>query len=82
LLAGKRHESNVPCLFHGLGYYPLMFGARAGLAAWADIAFFGNIFSEKVSLFIVNCQSLICAELTKFGLGKEAAVAALLLSII
>jgi hypothetical protein len=59
-----------------------MFGTRAGLAAWADVAFFGNIFSEKVGLFIVNCQSLICAELTKFGLGKEAAVTALLLSII
>jgi hypothetical protein len=69
-------------LFHSLSYNPLMFCTRASLAARADVAFFSNIFSEKVGLFVVNCQGFICAELTKFGLGKKAAVTALLLSII
>ena len=63
-------------LFDSLGYNALMFSACTGLAAWADVAFFSNILSEKVGLFVVNCQRFVCAELTKFGLGKEAAVAA------
>jgi len=82
LFASKWQQSDVTGLFYGLGDNTLMFRARAGLAAWADIAFLGYIFSEKVGLFIVNRQSFICAELTKFGLGKEAAFAALLLSIV
>ena len=58
--------------------HALMFCARASLAARADVAFFSNIFSEKVGLFIINCQGLVCAELAELGLGKETAVAALL----
>jgi hypothetical protein len=65
-------------LFHSLSYYPLMFCTRTGLAARADVAFFGNVFSEKVGLLVVNCQGLVCAELTELGLRKEAAVTALL----
>jgi len=82
LLAGEGHQGNVARLFDGLGYYTLMFCARAGLAPWADVAFLGNIFSEKVGLLVVNRQSFICAELTKFGLGKEAAFTASLLAIV
>ena len=76
LLAGERQQGNVPGLFHCLGHNTLVFCAGAGLAAWADVALFGNILSEKVGLFVVNGQGLICTKLTKFGLGKEAAVAA------
>ena len=76
LLAGERQQGNMPGLFHGLGHNTLVFCARAGLAAWADVAFFGDILSEKVGLFVVDGQGFICTKLTKFGLGKEAAVAA------
>jgi len=82
LLAGKWQQSDVTGLFNSLGYDTLMFRAGAGLTARADIAIFGDIFSEKVCLFIVNGQGFICTELTKFGLGKEAAFASLLLSIV
>src|SRR5262245_24423324 len=78
LLAGERNQSDVAGLFNSLSYHALMFCACASLAAGADVAFFGNIFSEKVGLFVVNGQGFICAELTKFGLGKKAAVATLL----
>jgi hypothetical protein len=63
-------------LFHSLGYNPLMFCTRASLAARADVAFFSDVFSEKVGLFVVNRQGFIRAELTELGLGKETAVAA------
>jgi len=66
----------VTRLFHSLGYDALMLRAGTGLAARADAAFVGNLLSKQVGLFIVNCQGFVCAELTKFGLGKEAAVAA------
>ena len=76
LLASERQQGNMPGLFHGLGYNTLVFRARAGLAAWADVAFFGDILSEKVGLLVVNDQRFICTKLTKFRLGKEAAIAA------
>jgi len=76
LLAGERNQGNVTRLFHGLSYDPLMFCTRASLAARADVAFFSNIFSEKVGLFVINCQGFICAELAELRLGKETAIAA------
>jgi len=78
LFAGERDQGDMSRLFHSLSYNPLMFCTRACLAARADVAFFSYVFSEKVGLFVVNCQGLICAELTELGLGKETAVAALL----
>ena len=76
LLAGERNQGDVTGLFNSLRYHTLVFGARASLPARADVAFFGNIFSEKVGLFVVNCQGFVCAELTEFRLGKETAIAA------
>jgi len=63
-------------LFNSLRYHSLVFGARTGLAARANVAFFGNIFSEKVGLFVVNGQCLIGTELTELGLGEETAITA------
>jgi len=76
LFARERDQGDVSRLFHGLSYNPLMFCTRASLAARADVAFFSDVFSEKVGLFVVNRQGFIRAELTKFGLGKETAIAA------
>ncbi len=70
-------QGNLTCLLDGGSYHTLMAGARAGLAAWADLAIFRDIAAEQVCLLIVNGQGLICTELTKFGLRKEAAVATL-----
>jgi hypothetical protein len=55
-------------------------GACAGLAARANLAIFGDVAAEQVRLFVVNGQRLVGAELTEFGLGEEAAVAATFLS--
>jgi hypothetical protein len=81
LPAGVRQQGDMTSLLDGLGNYTLVFCARASLAAWANIAFFGDVFAEKVSFLIVNGEGLICTELTKLGLGKEATFAAALLPI-
>ena len=60
-------------LFDSSGYRALMSGAGAGLAARTDRAIFGHVFPQQICLFVVNRQSFICTELTKFRLGKEAA---------
>jgi len=61
-------------LFDSRRHHTLMFGARASLAAWADLSFFGYIFAKQVGLFVINDQQLIRAKLTKLGLGKKPAV--------
>jgi hypothetical protein len=63
-------------LFYSRGHHTLMFGTRAGLAAWTDLSFFRYIFAEQVGLFVINDQQLIRAKLTKLGLGKKPAVTA------
>ena len=49
-------------LFDSRRYYTLVFRARTGLAAWADLAFFGYIFAEQVGLLVINNQQLIRAK--------------------
>ena len=61
LLDGRRHNT-------------LVFGTCAGLAARTDLAIFSYIFAKQVQLFIFNDQLLICAKLTKLGLGEKPAV--------
>ena len=80
--AGEGQQGNLAGLLHGAGNDALMFGACAGLAARADVAFISDVFSEKVCLFVVDNQGLICTELAEFGPGKEAAFAARLLPFI
>jgi hypothetical protein len=77
-LACERQQGNVTRLFDGRGHRALVSGAGAGLAAWTDGTVFGDVLPKQVCLFIVNCQSLICAELTKFWFRKEAALPAAL----
>jgi len=67
-------QGDVTGLFHGCRYNALVFCARASLAAWADLAIFCNVLSEKIGFFIVNRQCLVCAKLTEFWLRKEAAL--------
>src|SRR5215208_1746283 len=74
--AGEGKQGNVTCLFHGCSDSALMSCAGASLAARADFAIFGDVLPKQVCLFVVNRQSLVCAELTKFGFGKEAAFSA------
>ena len=66
----------LACLLYRGRHGSLMSCAGAGLAAWADLAVFSDIFPEQVSFFVVNHEGLICTKLTKFGLGKEAAFSA------
>jgi hypothetical protein len=54
--------------------HTLMLCARASLAAWADLSFFGYIFAEQIGLFVINDQQLIGAKLTKLGLCEKLAV--------
>ena len=78
--AYKGEQGNLTSLLDRRSHHALMTGARAGLAAWADLAIFCDVASKQVCLLVVNGQRFVCAELTKFGLGKEAAFAATFLS--
>src|SRR6188474_2086624 len=69
---GERQQSNMARLLDRCRDRTLMSGAGAGLAAGADRAIFGHILPKYICLFVVNHQRFISAELTKFGLGKEA----------
>src|SRR6266545_567223 len=66
-------NGNMARLFYCSGHSSLVSGAGAGLTARTDRAIFGHILPKQICLFVVNCQRFICAELTKFRLGKEAA---------
>jgi len=68
-------QGDVTGLLHCRRYHALVFCARASLAARADLAIFRDVLPEQIGFFIVNCQRLVCAKLTKFGLRKEAAFA-------
>jgi hypothetical protein len=61
-------------LFDSRRHHTLMFGACAGLSAWADLSFFGYIFAKQIGLLVINDQGLIRAKLAKLGLGKKPAV--------
>jgi hypothetical protein len=72
--AGERQKRNVTGAFDGRGHHALVFGARAGLAARADLAFIGDVFPKQVRFFIVYDQIFVSAKLTEFWFGKEAAL--------
>jgi hypothetical protein len=73
-LAAERQKCHVAGLLDCGRYHTLVFRARAGLAAWSDLAFFGYILAEQVGLFVINDQQLIRAKLTKLGLCEKLAV--------
>ena len=61
-------------LFHCGCDEALMLGAGAGLAAWADLAFFGDVFAQQVGLLVVDLQHFVGAKLAELGFGEELAV--------
>jgi hypothetical protein len=63
-------------LLDSCGHYTLVFRTRAGLAAWADLAFFSYIFAKQIDLLVFDDQGLICAKLAKLGLSEKFAVTA------
>lgn len=71
--ACEGEQGNVTGLFDCRGDDALVPCAGACLAARSDFAVLSDVLPEQVCFFVVNRQGLICAELTKFGLGKEAA---------
>ena len=80
VLSCEGEQGNVTGLFDRRSDGALVSCARACLAARTDLAVLGDVLSEQVRLFVVNRERLIRAELTKFGLGKEAALSAALCS--
>jgi hypothetical protein len=76
MLAGVGKQGDEAGLFDCFSYDTLVSCARAGLAAWADLAFFSDILSEQINFFVVNGQGFVSAELTEFRLGKETAISA------
>ena len=80
--AGEGQQGNLAGLFHSAGNDALMFGTGTRLAAWEDITFISDVFSEKVSFFVIYDECLICTELAEFGPGKETAFAAGLLPFV
>jgi hypothetical protein len=74
--ASERQQGDLASLLHGTGNDALMFGARTGLAARANVAFISDVFPEKVGLFVIDGKGFICTELAEFGLGEKATFAA------
>lgn len=74
--AAERQERNMAGLLDGRRHNTLVPGTGAGLAARADLAVFRYIFAKQVNLLIFNDQQLVCAKLTKLGLGEKPAVSA------
>jgi len=58
------------------GHHTLMLRARAGLAAWADLAFLGYVFAQQIDLLVLDHKGLVCAKLAKLGLCEKLAVTA------
>jgi len=52
----------------------LVFGAGAGLAAWADFAIFGYEAAQKIGLFIVDYSIFVSTELANLRSGNIAPV--------
>ena len=69
-------QGDVASLLDGGGDHSLMTRTGARLAAGADLAIFGDVLPKHISFLVVNCQRLIRAELTEFGLREKAAIAA------
>src|SRR5512142_857976 len=79
LFKGSAYEGkqgDLASLLDRSSHCPLVTCTRAGLAAWADLAIFGDIFPKQICFLVINCQCLIGTELTKLGLCKEAALTA------
>lgn len=74
---GEGQKRNVARLFYCRRHQTLMFGTGAGLAAWAQVAFFGHILAEEVNFLVIYGQGLVGAELAELGFRKEFAVSAL-----
>src|SRR5687768_5073358 len=72
----KGKQGNMTGLLHSSRHSALVSCTGSCLTARTDLAVFRNVFPQYVCLLIVNCEGLICTELTKFGLGKEAAFTA------
>jgi hypothetical protein len=73
--ADEGEQGYVTSLLDGGSYHTLVARTGARLAAWADFAVFGDVLPKHICFLVVNGQSLICTELTKFGLREKAAVA-------
>src|SRR5512141_2683830 len=69
-------QGDVARLFDRSSHHALVSCTRTGLAARADLAIFGDVFPKHVGFLVIDCQCLICTELTKLGLGKETTFAA------
>ena len=82
MFSGEGKQGDLPRLFDGFGYNTLVFCARASLPARTNLAVFVDVFSEQVSFLVINREGLVSAELTKFGFGKEAALAASLRALV
>jgi hypothetical protein len=75
--ADEGEQGNLASLLDCGSHCSLMTCTCTGLAARADLAIFGDIFPKHVCFLVINCQRLICTELTKLGLCKEATFTAL-----
>src|SRR5215211_8938125 len=73
--ADEGEQGDLTSLLDCGGYDTLVTCACTRLATGADLAILGNILPKHVCFLVVNDQSLICTELTKFGLCEKAAFA-------
>jgi hypothetical protein len=81
-LACEWQQGNVARLLDRRRNRTLVPGAGTGLAARADGTIFGHVLPKQICLLVVYCQSLVCAELTKFWFRKKTAFAAAFLGTV
>jgi len=57
--ACEGQKGNVASAFDGCRHLALVFGARASLATWPDLAIISDVSLEKICLFIVDAQFFV-----------------------
>jgi hypothetical protein len=75
-------QADVTGAFDSSRKYTLVFCACTGLAARANLAFFGYQAAQYIRLFVIDRQVLVSTELADFGAGIITALTALVHIII
>ena len=69
LLSFEGQKGNDPCLFDGVGKFPLVHSAHTAHAAGENFSAFGDKLFEAVDVFIVDGFDLLLAESANLSAG-------------
>ena len=71
LLSFEGQKGNDPCLFDGVGKFPLVHSAHTAHAAGENFSAFGNELFQAVNVFIVDHLDLLLAESANLSAGSS-----------